>query len=99
MAYHHIASVEDTTRMLCSLLKPGGSLLVADILKDGGKRDFPEFAQQLVPHTEGFNRDEMKALFEGAGLVQFALTNATSANMHGTWLQLFLARGAKPTWA
>lgn len=32
MAYHHFASITDTTRVLASFLNPGGALLVADML-------------------------------------------------------------------
>ena len=33
MAYHHFADIAETTRVLAFFLKPGGSLLVADIMK------------------------------------------------------------------
>ena len=97
LAYHHFASIQDTTRILSTFLKPGGSLLVVDILNDGRPRDFPSSAKHVVPHQSGFSVQVMRTTFEGAGLVEFSIREATKASMQGSAeLSLFLAKGVKP---
>lgn len=56
--------------MLAYFLKPGGTLLVVDMIK-GGYRN-PQFAKpvdaSMVPHMAGFAESDMRTAFESAGL-------------------------------
>ncbi|KAG2132866.1 S-adenosyl-L-methionine-dependent methyltransferase [Suillus bovinus] len=100
-AYHHIPSIEDVTKALASYLKPGGSLLVTDIMKPSSA----ESAQALLPteeahiniiaHTGGFEEAVIKAVFEGAGLINFSFVTACKAKRNGHPVQFFLASGTK----
>jgi len=79
---------------LASYLKPGGSLLVADLMK-------PSFAQEVFPNDEhivahkgGFEEADIKAAFEGAGLTNFAFMTATTGWKHERSVQFFLASGS-----
>ncbi|TCD63972.1 deoxycytidyl transferase [Steccherinum ochraceum] len=103
-AYHHFDTVDDTTRILASFLKPGGSLLIADILKaDSGVKPLEHFAH-VVAHTAGFSKADMKSVFEANGLVMneseievesdFAIA-ISDMRLHNSVVQLFLARGVK----
>ncbi|KAH9939571.1 S-adenosyl-L-methionine-dependent methyltransferase [Amylocystis lapponica] len=96
-SYHHLENVAETTRTLAFFLKPGGSLLVIDILQDESRSDlFPAQYHHIVAHPHGFAEAEMRSLFEGADLTQFEFAPTVSAKMAGKDLQLFLARGVKP---
>ncbi|KAH8100334.1 S-adenosyl-L-methionine-dependent methyltransferase [Cristinia sonorae] len=96
-AYHHFADVKETTRMLTGFLKPGGSLLIADILDDGtGKKPMDDF-KHVVPHTAGFSEEGMKALLEGAGLREFGFTIAIPhVRIHEQDVKIFLATAKRP---
>jgi len=112
MAYHHFASVEQITRELVHYLKPSGSgtLAVADIARpaahgDGDDRSegeegsppvFPAEYEHIVSHMRGFAEEDMRTLFEGAGLVNFTFERFTSAKREGRDVHFFLATGTKP---
>jgi 2-polyprenyl-3-methyl-5-hydroxy-6-metoxy-1,4-benzoquinol methylase len=57
----------------------------------------PAEYEHLVSHTRGFTKEYMRALFEGAGLVNFTFEQFTSAKWHGRDVDFFLATGTKPT--
>jgi len=68
MSYHHFGSIEDITKMLAFFLRPGGTLLVVDILRtkptsEPGIENHPE-----VAHTHGFTEEQIKKVFNEAGL-------------------------------
>lgn len=111
MAYHHFPSVEQVTRDIFGFLKPSGVLAVADIAArvqlhaaaDGVNESeseappiIPAEYEHLVSHTHGFTEEYMRALFEGAGLVNFTFDQFTSAKWHGRDIDFFLATGTKP---
>ena len=100
-SFHHFASIDDTTRLLASFLKPGGALLVADIkAADDGRQLFPESHHGLVPHRHGITEERLRAAFEGAGLGAFELHDAATHKLphdpHGEEVTWFVARGVKP---
>ncbi|KAI0964325.1 hypothetical protein AcW1_001169 [Taiwanofungus camphoratus] len=96
-AYHHFSSVEDVTRVLTFFLKPGGSLVIADVMKNvAGSEMFPKNTHHVVAHPRGFDEAGLRNIFEGAGLTEFHFTPAFLAKLHGTQTQVFLARGVKP---
>lgn len=98
-AYHHFPSIGDTTRVLAHFLKPGGSLLVADIkVAPDGRALFKETHHHIVPHKHGLTEEAVRGAFEGAGLVEFELVDAFRATMSATGeeTQWFVARGVKP---
>ncbi|KAI9069490.1 S-adenosyl-L-methionine-dependent methyltransferase [Trametes sanguinea] len=99
-SFHHMPSVEDVTRVLAHFLKPGGSLLVADIkAAPDGKVLFPEKYHDMVPHTHGLSEEKMRTAFEGAGLVDFELKDMPPINVEaipGQPTVWFIARGVKP---
>lgn len=110
MAYHHFPSVEQATRDIVEYLKPSGVLAVADIAArvhmhaaDGVNESdsetpaiIPAEYEHIVSHTRGFTEEYMRALFEGAGLVNFTFEQFTSAKWHGRDIDFFLATGTKP---
>jgi len=73
MTFHHIREVGPVLEILSSLLKPAGTLAIADLDSDNGKfHDTPEG----VFHN-GFDRCIMKKHFETAGLT--SVRNRTAA--------------------
>ncbi|KAG1725859.1 S-adenosyl-L-methionine-dependent methyltransferase [Suillus lakei] len=98
-SYHHFPSIEEVTTALASYLKPGGSLLVADLMKpsspESTKELFPTDAHNIVAHKGGFEEADIKVVFEGAGLINLAFVTACEAKRHGHSVQLFLASGTK----
>ncbi|KAG0706468.1 S-adenosyl-L-methionine-dependent methyltransferase [Suillus ampliporus] len=98
-SYHHFPSIKEVTKALASYLKPGGSLLVADLRKpssaESAQERFPTEAHNIVAHKGGFEEADIKAAFEGAGLVNFAFVTAGKAKQHGHPVQFFLASGTK----
>ncbi|TBU29336.1 S-adenosyl-L-methionine-dependent methyltransferase [Dichomitus squalens] len=97
-SYHHFPSIEETTRVLASFLKPGGSLLVADIkAEEDGRLLFSEGYHHIVPHKHGLSEEEMRNAFEGAGLAKFETRETFKAKMRSTGqdMQWFVARGVK----
>ena len=100
-SYHHFASIEDITRTLAFFLKPGGSLVVADIKAEDDQRQLiPESHHGLVPHTHGIAEEKLRTTFEGAGLGQFVMKDAGKEDMahfgHNGEITWFIARGVKP---
>ena len=98
-SYHHFPSIPETTRVLASFLKPGGSLLVADIkAEEDGRVIFPEVHHHLVPHTRGLSEETMREAFGRAGLVGFEMRRSFRAKMRSTgeYVRWFVARGVLP---
>lgn len=95
-AYHHFPDVQETTRILASFLKPGGSLIVLDFAK------FPEASKvmdahvHVVPNVHGFDESKMRELFEGAGLGDVSYKVSLHARLHEHDVEIFIARGVKP---
>ena len=99
MAYHHFGDIVKTTEILAYFLKPGGSLIVADILKAPNVSvALFTHAQvhHIVPHQEGFDEDDMKRTFKAAGLEFGGFEKAAEAKKDGQLLEFFLARASKP---
>ncbi|OJT06246.1 hypothetical protein TRAPUB_2927 [Trametes pubescens] len=97
-SYHHFPSIADTTRVLAHFLKPGGSLLVADIkAAPDGRELFKQTHHHIVPHKHGLAEEAVRGAFEGAGLMEFELADAFKATMSATGeeTQLFVARGSR----
>ncbi|KAI0355113.1 S-adenosyl-L-methionine-dependent methyltransferase [Trametes cingulata] len=97
-AYHHFPSIADTTRVLASFLKPGGSLLVTDLMQAPDKAELvPLKYHDMVPHKHGLSEEDMRAAFEGAGLTGFEMGEAhTTETRQWGKMRWFLARGVKP---
>ncbi|KAF8652222.1 hypothetical protein AX16_004500 [Volvariella volvacea WC 439] len=103
-AYHHFPSVEDVTKTLAFFLKPGGALVVADIIKgydmvSGFVHPGPwtkEEVTRMVPHTHGFDEEDMRKVFEGAGLGSFTFDSTSLVRNAEKDAGLFLAKGIKP---
>ena len=108
-SYHHIDDTTEITRILAGYLAPGGSLLVADILKavpndtaGGDAQAEPKPEEELlhhfrhvVPHRSGFSEDELRVTFEKARLSGFECKNVFSARLHEQDVDFFLARGER----
>lgn len=96
-SYHHIVDIDSITRILASFLKPGGSLLVADILKDSDGQEKGELLQHfrhVVPHSGGFTETEARSNFEQAGLRNIECAKIPmKVKLHGQDVDFFLARG------
>jgi len=101
MAYHHFSSVEDVTRLLASFLRPGGSLLVADVDRSTLQTDiFPHQHdghghEHIVAHQRGFGEEDIKGVFGSAGLEFKEFGVVASGKMHGRDVDFFVARGIR----
>lgn len=99
MAYHHFGDIVQTTKILAYFLKPGGSLIVADILK-APNVSVALFAdhnvEHIVPHQKGFDEADMKRTFEAAGLEFATFEKAAGAKKDDQTVEFFLARASKP---
>ena len=99
MAYHHLTSIADMTRILAGFLKPGGALIIADFLKGGMPSkppiDAPAGWEHSVAHMHGFDEAEIKAVFEGAGLGQFTFNPDIRIGEEGKEMTVFVAKGVK----
>lgn len=85
------------TRTLASYLKPGGALLVADIMKRAdGSVIFAEEHHHVVAHTSGFGDEDMNRIFTQAGLIEYQFDHFTSMKLGGHEQNAFLAKGVKP---
>jgi 2-polyprenyl-3-methyl-5-hydroxy-6-metoxy-1,4-benzoquinol methylase len=97
-AYHHFESIESVTRTLSFFLKPGGSLMVADILKSSNvDQAFQHDAthDKTVAHRGGFEEEEIRKAFNAADLQDIFFDKVTSARKHGFTVDFFLAKGMK----
>ena len=101
-SYHHFPDIHATTRILTTFLKPGGSLLVADILKevDSASPSEPELLEKyedIVVHKSGFTEDDILRNLAQAGLGDPDFRIVTQAFLHGREVRFFIARGVKPS--
>lgn len=105
MAYHHFASIEAVTRMLTFFLKPGGTLIIMDIIKaeDGshplghgpGDGHASAHSKHAVAHKGGFEEHEIRQAFDAASLEQFRFRPATRVTHNEKVIKIFLAKGVK----
>jgi len=98
MAYHHFSSIEAVTHTLAHFIKPGGSLIVMDMMKPENVSDAippPDHAHHVVPHTFAFSEADIRLAFENAELEGFTFRNTGSMVMHGRENLLFIATGTK----
>ncbi|KAF9042595.1 S-adenosyl-L-methionine-dependent methyltransferase [Hymenopellis radicata] len=101
-AYHHFESPVEITKILKFFLKEGGMLLVTD--RVGGNPDetapFPEKFGAIVAHQRSFGEEDMRKMFEAAGLKHFQFDLIPGAIMDGRVFgfenqsPLFLAKGS-----
>ncbi|KAJ3511263.1 hypothetical protein NLJ89_g4201 [Agrocybe chaxingu] len=105
MSYHHFGSIEDITKMLAFFLKPGGALLIVDILhipkSDGANKSVvPEEYHHIVAHTSGFKEERIRAVFEGAGLTMAKFISDAVVDFeltHSGIVTLFFTKAIKPS--
>jgi hypothetical protein len=99
MAYHHFASITDTTNALVLFLNPGGVLLVADLMPPKHETAADPMVEEkyhaMVAHRHGFDEAMMRSTFEGAGLGDFTYAKATDMTWEGKDLEIFLATASK----
>jgi len=96
-AYHHFESIEDVTRTLAFFLKPGGSLMVSDILKPSNEDEVFQHGSHahIVAHKGGFKEADMRKAFDAAELQDMSFDKVTSGGKHGRNIDFFLAKGVK----
>ncbi len=97
MAYHHLPFPQETTKRLAFFVKPGGTLLVTDYQAEDDDTTLPDAHADIVAHKAGFTEEQMKEMFDRAGLDAFSLEQVISAKMHGHGVKIFLAKGEKPS--
>ncbi|KAK7053147.1 hypothetical protein VNI00_003766 [Paramarasmius palmivorus] len=71
MAYHHLPSMEETTKDLAVYLKPGGKLLVVDWIRPETETRMPAETYKNISQimkVPGIGEEEMKEVFERGGL-------------------------------
>lgn len=87
------------TRILTSHLKPSGVLIIADRLKNETSHlmpsSMPEVPEGVVTHGSGFSEEDVREIFEGAGLKEFEFNHALSEAYQGVVMEVFVAKGMK----
>jgi len=100
-SYHHFDDIATMTEALASFLKPGGSLLVIDLLRDDNLDIdglFPEHREHnIVAHRGGFTQVEIEDAFVAAGLTSLEFNEGIKAKKKGQPVTLFIAQGIKPS--
>ncbi|TEB31439.1 hexaprenyldihydroxybenzoate methyltransferase [Coprinellus micaceus] len=95
--YHHFESIEDITKALVSYLKPGGTLIVVDLVQHEDAHDlddlFPDHDGAIVAHRGGFREETVVQAFQRAGLGGIVFCSVMNVKKKGHSLNLFLARG------
>ena len=89
------------TRILASFLKPGGALIVADFLKGGmpkaHKHVLPaegsEGWERNVSHMDGFEEQDIRRVFEDAGLQSFVFNSDVAVGDEEDQMRVFIAKG------
>ncbi|KAI0088592.1 S-adenosyl-L-methionine-dependent methyltransferase [Irpex rosettiformis] len=97
-SHHHLPDIDATSRILDNFLKPGGSLLIVDILNEnlGSSSQQPELLEKykdIVVHKSGFTEAEIRGNLEQAGLETIDFQILTTVLLHDRDVKLFLARG------
>ncbi|TDL15749.1 S-adenosyl-L-methionine-dependent methyltransferase [Rickenella mellea] len=95
-AYHHFPSIESVTKILAFFLKPGGALLVVDLIHTDESEELHRSHVLMVPHKGGFEEPHVRAAFDFAGLEQFSFKPVTKVTVNSHEMQLFFAKGVKP---
>lgn len=101
-AYHHFPSIDATTRLLASFLKPEtGILLVSDLLKGLHEHEFCRpcshtHTHHAVVHRGGLTEDEVRVSFEQAGLVDVDFEIVHTVRKDGRDVEIFMAQGVRP---
>ncbi|KAF8528236.1 hypothetical protein BU17DRAFT_81492 [Hysterangium stoloniferum] len=100
LAYHHFPSIDDTTALLVSFLKPGsGTVLVSDLLKGPHADDFHRHCaheHNHVVHRGGLTEIDVRHAFEHAGLIDVDFEIIHTVKRDGREVDIFLAQGMRP---
>lgn len=87
------------TIALSSYLKPGGVLIVVDLIQPEDSKDlnelFPDHGEGIVAHRGGFKEDTIVQAFRNAALEDIQFGAAVNVKKKGRNLQLFLAKGSR----
>lgn len=105
LGFHHFGDPKGCVQRLVQRLKQGGVLLVVDWLPseypNGGDKDTEEWQRmkKTIKHN-GFTEEDMRGIFEGAGLVDFGfvvLGEEFELQMNGKEVKKtgFIAKGRK----
>ena len=85
--------------MLTHFLKPGGALLVIDMIKDGHRHpihlNMMSASVHHVPHTNGFDESHLRNVFEMAGLAFSFDAETLGQGAYEDDSDLFIAKGIK----
>jgi hypothetical protein len=102
-AYHHFPSINATTRLLTSLLKPQtGIILVSDLLKGSHAHEFRRPCTHThndhhnVVHRGGLTESEIRVSLSQAGLVNIDFEIVHNVWKDGRNVEIFLAQGVRP---
>lgn len=92
LGFHHFENLQLCLTRLIERLKPGGTLLILDLLTHE-----PEEAYKTIVAHHGFSEGQMKQLFGDAGLTDVdVVVMEKEVMMHGTKpRKVFMARGRK----
>ncbi len=91
MTLHHIPEIDQVVAALASLLDSGGHLAAADLEAEDGSFHDDEFDGH-----DGFEREHLRSLLTGAGLVDVAFGSCGVVEKHGRDYPLFLVTARKP---
>jgi hypothetical protein len=95
-AYHHFASIDKTTSILASFLRPGGALIIVDVVHSDQAYSLMEKMKDAVPHRHGLSKEEIQKSFEAGGLTMKIFEEIPPPSDH-TDYNIFLAIGEKPS--
>lgn len=103
--FHHFEDLELATSRFASRLKPGGVLLIVDLITHA-KVESDNPAKNVIAHY-GFGEEEVKSIFGTAGLVDVAMLEMEGTiemkkpgardDEPGQRRKAFFGRGRKPT--
>ncbi|KAF2753296.1 S-adenosyl-L-methionine-dependent methyltransferase [Pseudovirgaria hyperparasitica] len=102
LGFHHFEDPADAAKKLATRLKPGGVLLLIDLLSDDGTAFNDHDAVKSI-QKHGFTESDMQKIYDNAGLSRFSfkvmdekmvLEGKNGQNVSRT---LFFARGEKLT--
>lgn len=74
--------------MVLDMIKP-------ETLSEETEHVVPEHVRHIVPHTHAFSEEDVRFVYQSAGLEEFTFKNTGSLKIGGKEVNLFIAKGTK----
>ncbi|KAG8933959.1 hypothetical protein FRC02_010894, partial [Tulasnella sp. 418] len=96
LSYHHIDQVQEITNNLVEYLVAGtGVLLVVDLIRTE-HTIARHIVKKHISHVGGFEENEIREMYEKAGLKDFSWIFVGNWEWEGTPISMFMAKGTRP---